>query len=205
MAIEATGLTLVSHDGTRFVFDPGALCLEFLTAGGPGELARWDVLHQPGDLAAWLARSRLRLDPAQVTVSADELATARRLRDALWRFARARAVGQPAPAADLATVNELAAPAPLVPRLTAGPAGIAHSWVLPATGTQALATIARDAVDLFSGPYADRIRECGSDNCYLVFADTSRPGRRRWCSMERCGNRQKVRAIRARREATGGD
>ncbi|WP_411292945.1 CGNR zinc finger domain-containing protein [Streptomyces sp. CBMA123] len=31
-------------------------------------------------------------------------------------------------------------------------------------------------------------------------AATSRPGRRRWCSMERCGNRHKVRALRARRE-----
>uniref|UniRef100_UPI0028119726 CGNR zinc finger domain-containing protein n=1 Tax=Streptomyces sp. TaxID=1931 RepID=UPI0028119726 len=25
-----------------------------------------------------------------------------------------------------------------------------------------------------------------------------RPGRRRWCSMERCGNRHKVRAYRSR-------
>ncbi|MEE1805114.1 CGNR zinc finger domain-containing protein, partial [Streptomyces sp. BE133] len=28
--------------------------------------------------------------------------------------------------------------------------------------------------------------------------DTSRPGRRRWCAMERCGNLHKVRAHRAR-------
>ncbi|MEV6813829.1 CGNR zinc finger domain-containing protein [Micromonospora sp. NPDC051296] len=204
MATRATGLTLVSHDGARFFFDPGALCLEFLTTGGPGELARWEVLHQPGDLTAWLAQSRLRLDPAQVTVNADELAAARRLRDALWRFARARAAGQPAPAADLATVNDLAAPAPLVPRLTAGTGtDTVHSWALPATGTHTLATIARDAVDLFSGPYADRIRECGG-HCYLIFVDTSRPGRRRWCAMERCGNRQKIRAMRARQKPTGG-
>ncbi|GAB3952125.1 hypothetical protein GCM10027614_55290 [Micromonospora vulcania] len=71
--------------------------------------------------------------------------------------------------------------------------------MLPADGRQALASIARDAVELFSGPYADRIRECGADNCYLVFVDTSRPGRRRWCAMERCGNRHKIRSLRARR------
>ncbi|MEE3918700.1 CGNR zinc finger domain-containing protein [Micromonospora sp. BRA006-A] len=29
--------------------------------------------------------------------------------------------------------------------------------------------------------------------------DTSRPGQRRWCAMERCGNRQKARALRSRR------
>ncbi|GGT12677.1 hypothetical protein GCM10010176_066800 [Nonomuraea spiralis] len=28
--------------------------------------------------------------------------------------------------------------------------------------------------------------------------DTSRPGARRWCAMERCGNRHKLRALRAR-------
>ncbi|MDI5982688.1 CGNR zinc finger domain-containing protein, partial [Amycolatopsis magusensis] len=28
--------------------------------------------------------------------------------------------------------------------------------------------------------------------------DTSRPGNRRWCSMQRCGNRNKVKAYRER-------
>ncbi|MGC4762555.1 CGNR zinc finger domain-containing protein [Micromonospora sp. DT46] len=54
-------------------------------------------------------------------------------------------------------------------------------------------------MDLFTGPYRDRIRECATHDCYLVFVDTSRPGRRRWCAMERCGNRHKVRSLRARR------
>lgn len=67
-----------------------------------------------------------------------------------------------------------------------------------ATGTALLSTVARDAVELFTGPYADRIRECGSDLCKLLFVDTSRPGRRRWCAMEHCGNLHKVRAHRAR-------
>ncbi|WP_231929444.1 CGNR zinc finger domain-containing protein [Micromonospora inositola] len=36
-------------------------------------------------------------------------------------------------------------------------------------------------MDLFAGPYADRIRECTSRGCCLVFVYTSLPGRRRWC------------------------
>ncbi|GAA2712743.1 CGNR zinc finger domain-containing protein [Micromonospora olivasterospora] len=207
MADVATGLTLTSPDGTRYHFDPGALCLEFLTTGGPGPLARHEILHRPADLAAWLALSRLRLDPGRVAVRPGELANARRLRDALWRLACARTGGRPptdrpadfdATAADLATLNEAAAAAPLVPELT--PEGT-RRWVLPARAGQALAAIAQDAVDLFGGPYADRIRECSGHDCYLVFVDTSRPGRRRWCAMERCGNRHKVRSLRARRAA----
>ncbi|MCO1596571.1 ABATE domain-containing protein [Micromonospora sp. RHAY321] len=203
----ASGITLVSLRGTSFLFDPGALCLEFLTTGGPGIGARYEVMHAPADLADWLARSRLRLDPAQVDVQPAELADARRLRDALWRLVCARTGTRPpaetptdfdATPDDLDILNEAAAAAPLAPRLD--PDGT-RRWVLPASGRQALASIARDAVELFSGPYADRIRECGAHNCYLVFVDTSRPGRRRWCSMERCGNRHKIRSLRARQES----
>jgi predicted RNA-binding Zn ribbon-like protein len=32
-----------------------------------------------------------------------------------------------------------------------------------------------------------------------MFIDHSRPGRRRWCSMERCGNRAKTARYRQRR------
>ncbi|SIN23322.1 CGNR zinc finger domain-containing protein [Micromonospora cremea] len=207
----ASGITLVSLQGARFLFDPGALCLEFLTTGGPGIGARYEVLRRPADLADWLARSRLRLDPAQVDVSPAELAAGRRLRDALWRLVCARTGTRPpastpgdfdATPADLDALNEAAADAPLAPQLN--PDGTRH-WRLPASGRQALASIARDAVDLFTGPYADRIRECGAHNCYLVFVDTSRPGRRRWCSMERCGNRHKVRSLRSRRDADPAD
>lgn len=198
MIATPTGLVLHSSDGTRFRFDPGALCLELLCTGGPGELTRWESLHVPRDLADWLGRSRLGLRPDDVTIASGELATGRALRDALWRAARgAVRAARPDPD-DLAEINRAAAAPPLAPRITADGT---RAWALPATGGQALSTVARDAVDLLTGPFADRIRECGADNCQLVFVDTSRPGRRRWCSMERCGNRHKVRALRARRES----
>lgn len=38
---------------------------------------------------------------------------------------------------------------------------------------------------------ADRVRGCASPSCVLVFADTSRNGTRRWCSMATCGSRAK--------------
>jgi predicted RNA-binding Zn ribbon-like protein len=61
-----------------------------------------------------------------------------------------------------------------------------------------LSTIARDAIDLLSGPLAGRVRECAAPDCALLFVDKSRPGRRQWCSMEGCGNRRKTRAYRRR-------
>lgn len=50
----------------------------------------------------------------------------------------------------------------------------------------------------------ERFRDCASDTCSGVFIDTSRPGRRRYCMPELCGNRANVAAYRARQKASGG-
>ncbi len=64
-----------------------------------------------------------------------------------------------------------------------------------------LAAIARSAAEIISeGPEAP-LRVCASPECGLFFYDSSRTGRRRWCSMAVCGNRHKV-AEHARRAAT---
>ncbi|MER7661144.1 MULTISPECIES: CGNR zinc finger domain-containing protein [unclassified Streptomyces] len=201
MSEVARGLTLRTPDGRPYRFDPGALCLELLLTGGPGVYARWEVLHEPADLVRWARQSRLPggLEPV---VTPEEVTRARALRDALWRLAADRMRGGPLTPADLAVVNEAAAKAPPVPRFTADGS---HGWVPGATGTQLLSAVARDVVDLFTGPYAHRIRECGAHDCFLLFVDTSRPGRRRWCAMENCGNRSKVRAHRARHTESEGD
>ncbi|MEU4095311.1 ABATE domain-containing protein [Streptomyces sp. NPDC026673] len=198
MTEPAIGLVLHSPEGVAYRFDPGALGLELLPTGGPGAYARHEVLHEPADLARWAVASRLRPGPGGLAISAEDVAAARYLRDALWHIAVARAHGEPLPAPDLLVLNEAAAWRPPAARLA--PDG-GRAWRTPVSGTQILAAVARDAVDLFSGPYADRVRECSARDCHLVFVDTSRPGRRRWCSMEHCGNRHKVRAHRSRRDA----
>jgi predicted RNA-binding Zn ribbon-like protein len=62
----------------------------------------------------------------------------------------------------------------------------------------ALSTVARDSIDLFTGAFADRLRECDSPECALLFVDTSRPGRRRWCSSDACGSKDRSAACRRR-------
>ncbi|MFI7286678.1 CGNR zinc finger domain-containing protein [Streptomyces anulatus] len=197
---EPSGLLLRHPDGSSFRFDPGALCLELLPTGGPGSLAYFEVLHEPADLVRWAAESRLPdgLDGGSgdgLAVSAGEVGDARVLRDALWRLAEGHVAGAPPGPDDLAILNDAAAHPPLAARLTSGGD---REWAPGGTGAGLLSTVARDAVDLFTGAFAHRIRTCGAHGCRLLFVDTSRPGRRRWCSMERCGNRHKVRAHRAR-------
>ncbi|MGW0711845.1 CGNR zinc finger domain-containing protein [Streptomyces sp. NPDC002643] len=201
----APGIPLRAHSGNVYRFDPGALCLELIVTGGPGALARHEVLHTPADLLDWAGKSRLSPTPTALDLTDDDVTRARRLRDALTRtfVSRVHGAGLPelgieaAGPADLRIVNETAASPPLAPALHEdGSRGWAPGT---ATGAQLISTVARDAIDLLTGPYAERLRMCAGERCYLLYVDTSRPGRRRWCSMEHCGNRNKVRAHRARR------
>jgi predicted RNA-binding Zn ribbon-like protein len=62
----------------------------------------------------------------------------------------------------------------------------------------ALWHITQSATDLLlSGAHA-RVRQCGDQYCSWLFVDASRNGRRRWCSMQLCGNRDRVRSYRRR-------
>jgi predicted RNA-binding Zn ribbon-like protein len=197
MRADASGRVLRDPRGGSFRFDAGALCLDFAHTGGEGEYAVFETLHKPSDLAAWLAEPPL---AAVMTapITNRELVAAKALRQAVWVAAHARAARRPVPAEAISTINRAAAAAPLTPELAAG-GGIA--WAPPVRVTQAMSTMAREMIELLSGPLAERIRECASDNCPLVFVDSSRPNARRWCAMERCGNRQKLRAHRARQAA----
>ncbi len=61
-----------------------------------------------------------------------------------------------------------------------------------------LFTIALDAAELLVSADLRRLRICAGAGCGWFFLDRSKAGRRRWCDMEVCGNRVKVRSYRAR-------
>jgi predicted RNA-binding Zn ribbon-like protein len=199
------GHLLTAPDGVTYRFDPGALCMELLLTGGEGWLEMFERLHRPEDLARWLPETGLAalapVDPKQVRLTTRDLGRAKRLREAIRRSATSIAHGASPSPADLALLNYLAAPPPLVPQIDER-TGARRTWVGPITGAQVLSSFARDAIDLFTGPQRSRVRECAADDCRLLFVDTSRPGARRWCSMQRCGNRSKVRTFRQRSERT---
>jgi predicted RNA-binding Zn ribbon-like protein len=199
MQARTTGRVLYDARGGSFWFDAGALCLDYAHAGGAGRYAIFEILHQPSDLAGWLARPPLAA-VMTVPVTVADLTAAKALRQAIWDTAHDQAARRPLSAEAVETINRFAAAEPLTPELATD--GATAGWAPPVRATQALSTLAREMIELLSGPLAGRIRECASDDCPLVFVDLSRPGARRWCAMERCGNRHKLRALRAR-QATG--
>jgi len=55
-----------------------------------------------------------------------------------------------------------------------------------------LASLAHEGALLLASPQVEQLRHCGNPDCVLIFVDTSRSHRRRWCCMDTCGNRAKV-------------
>jgi predicted RNA-binding Zn ribbon-like protein len=177
-----------------FHFETGRLCLNFVATVGDRAHLAFDRWRKPGDFARWCIEAAiLREAPA---IATEPLKQARALREAIYRGLVAVRAGRRPSVQDIELVNGWAARPPLIPQLTGR--GRTVSWGAREPLEAVLASVARDAIDLLSGADLDRLRECAESSCSVIFIDASRPGRRRWCSMERCGNRAKKARFRAR-------
>ena len=170
----------------RFIFIGGTIAIDFAQTGGEDERARFERWRAPSDMADWAE-----LNPAlgfRPSVSKAEYDAAWQLREALWRTIQHQLRGEPPEPADHELIEQAAAKPDLVPQWRNGRAG----WVPDATFTQVMSFVARDAIDLFGTARVERFRKCANPTCGLTFVDNSRPGKRQWCTMERCGNLAKV-------------
>jgi predicted RNA-binding Zn ribbon-like protein len=179
-----------------FVFC-GRLCLDFAQTGDMGYGARFERLTGPSELRRWLSLSPLRLPSVKTTL--EDLKCAKMLRGAIWRVAGA-VLGRTVPAAgDIRLLNRIGREARLVKELNL--AANSMRWHHP-TMAGALATIAQDAVMLLGEPTKrSRMRRCENAGCRVVFYDDSRPGLRRWCASNRCGDRVRAKLYRERHKA----
>ncbi|MHC5797752.1 CGNR zinc finger domain-containing protein [Lacisediminihabitans sp. FW035] len=186
-----TGQQMTMTDGHSWWFDSGSLAIDFAYTGAVLD-AGGETMYAASDLTAWLS-GRF---PEVVDGATDrDLIDARALRGSLARAAVARSRGEEILSDDVDVINLFAATPDIAPSLVGGTRQAGRSR---AKASQALSVLAREAVELFAADPTDRIRECAADDCDLVFYDESRSNNRRWCSMQRCGNRAKVRAHRAR-------
>lgn len=176
-----------------FVFRSGRPSLDFAATLGGRYRQPVERLAEPADLTRWLRQSGV-IDISRDPTEA-QLAAAKDLREAIYRIAVAVINGTPLGWDDTDLLNHYAAVPPVVPvlrpdrslgRLASDPVAAA------------LSSLARDTIGLASGDQVARLRECAKPDCSLLFVDTSRSGVRRWCSMETCGNQDKVQRYRQR-------
>lgn len=177
-----------------FHVDTGRACLNFIaTVGDRGRLA-FDRWRRSGDLARWCVEAGLLAESPSIHLR--QLETARALREAIYRTVMAVRGGKRPRRADVEVINRWAAQPLPAPQLGDNGREIIVRFGKPLEAV--LAMVARDAIELVSSPAIDKVRQCGETSCSVLFVDTSRPGKRRWCSMSRCGNRMKKVAYRQR-------
>ncbi|MET9791695.1 ABATE domain-containing protein [Streptomyces canus] len=187
----ALGMATVAYE---LRFDAGRISLDLLATTHPEER-----LDSTEVLCAWIVGSGLVPDGTDLThADPSWLVGFRELRGRIGQLVR----GAPGHGYDLALahVNDVARAAPPAPRAVRDEDGALVRELDGPPGCAALlGAIARDAVGLLTDPVARAaIRECEGDNCPIVYLDTSRGRRRRWCSSEVCGNRERVARHRRR-------
>ena len=164
---------------------------------------RWnrdvECLVDADDVIRWLVAARLL--PAPVRARQGLLEEARTLREAIDAGTRAAVAQAPADAAAIMVIDAWLEHAGARPRLLVAPDGHPALAERPPQDAprRALAAVALDAARMLGDPaQAARVRICGSRTCSARFYDRSPAGRRRWCSMDACGNVEKARRRRAR-------
>lgn len=173
------------------VFVCGNPALDFAATLLARRSARLEMLASPDRLDAWYLESGV-VDAVSPCQEAD-VTRARSVREAVDSLVTALLLGRAYGDRALGVLNAAARRPTAVPRLTGS-----GRWT-EATPEEALAAVAREAVELLSGADVPLLKECGDPECTRVYLDRSRGMRRQWCAMEPCGNRIKAAAYRARR------
>jgi predicted RNA-binding Zn ribbon-like protein len=162
---------------------------------------RWrrdiETLVAPADLGVWLVEAGLA--PPGTRSGEQQLAAGRRLRDAIDAsvdaFIAERALPRPA----LAEIDSWLDRAHTTRRLRTRkgrPELVEAAREEPVF--HGLGLVALDSARMLGTDERERVRICASETCGVRFYDQSPAGRRKWCSMERCGNVAKARRHRER-------
>ncbi|OKH98972.1 hypothetical protein A6A06_25560 [Streptomyces sp. CB02923] len=170
----------------------GAPALDFAATLRARRSVRFEMFAAPERLDAWYLESGIvdSVTPARPS----DVERAKAVREAVYELITARRLGAAFGARALDVLNEAARRPAAAPQLTR------DGRRTDATSGEALAAVARQAVELLSGPDVPLLKECENPECTRVYIDRSRGARRHWCGMESCGNKIKAAAYRARKK-----
>ncbi|AVL26284.1 hypothetical protein NBRGN_002_00050 [Nocardia brasiliensis NBRC 14402] len=157
---------------------------------GPGN----ELLGSPRDIGNWLVAAGLVSGRAATAVARIEaepfVGRVHAVREAAAQLFGAIAAGRTPDAQSLGVLLTTAGSGLSASTMRlddTGPRLTLARWRDPNAVTAFLALL---AVEAFYTLPRDRLRSC--PRCAWLFLDSSRGGKRRWCSMQICGNREKV-------------
>jgi len=193
----------------------GHPALDLVNTVSPRMAGGQDHLCGPSGLLAWSRRIEILTDDEVSAVSAawgsrpglgeSALRATVEIREATYSVLAARLSDSPPPQGSefeqlMLRWAAAAARSALVP----GADGVADLVVGTAPARMIPDRLVAAAVELLRTVELRQLRACPIDDggCGWLFLDRSRNGSRRWCSMEDCGTRVKIRKLSERRRAT---
>jgi predicted RNA-binding Zn ribbon-like protein len=186
------------------VFDPELVgdhpALDLLNTIARLESGLVDVLQSDEDVLRWLVRTGLLgAKTAPPGRRGALLAAARRLREIARVLVTARKANR---RLDVGPLNDFLAQAESHCELIRGRDGslsVARRYNRT-NANGVLAPLAEAVAEFLATADFRLVRRCEGEGCVLWFYDRTKAHRRRWCSMEVCGNRNKVAKFRSRQE-----
>ncbi|MFC2078855.1 CGNR zinc finger domain-containing protein [Candidatus Bipolaricaulota bacterium] len=188
----------------------GELCLDFANTAGHRTVNSDELLTSYKDLALWFLHAGIlseeettRLQDVAAsnpTTSIQEFQRALVLREAVYETFSALASERPPSKAALKTIN--AAAAEMLGHLQISQSDDRFEWTWHNVKDALefpLLTVARSGTRLLVSEESRRVRECQGKGCHWLFVDRTCNRNRRWCDMATCGNREKVRQFRVRK------
>ncbi len=180
----------------KIEFSGGRLALDLCNTLSRGRASGpRDRLSDPAGLASWAARAGWAFEGVP---EATELAEMRGMRAALLGIFDRLVEGEAPDPRHLSTLNAGIASAGASSALVPDANG---NWILADRAERPLEllrhAIAKDAAALLTGDVA-RVKRCLAHDCLWLFLDSSKNLSRRWCVMNECGARSKMRRLRSR-------
>jgi predicted RNA-binding Zn ribbon-like protein len=196
-------MTEMKRDISNTGLIAGRLCLDFTnTLDWRGTDNPFELLNNYEDLVTWSGRLGLLSDQEtchvleiagqKMTQSGSVYKRALALREALYRIFANIAQTQKPNQDDLVIFNQELSAAMARSRVSATASGFKWQWADQENPLdQVLWPIVFDAATLLTSDMLSRVGMCADKKCAWLFLDTSKNHKRRWCSMEDCGNRAK--------------
>jgi predicted RNA-binding Zn ribbon-like protein len=175
-AVQAVGVTLIGEP----------LAIDLVNTEKRAKQPPVDLLRdEDANRTFWrLLDSRL-----PMTAEIPALADVRALRSAIRSLLESRIAGTAPDRSAMQALNRFAAAASSSPQLTIEWASSAELRAADGA-TAALGAVARSAIEVLTGPSAERLHRCAADDCSMLFVAAN--AKRQWCTAAGCGNRQRV-------------
>lgn len=183
----------------RFIFEGNDVCLDFINTEIIDRGKKVDLLSGYREFVSWLAEAGC-IDPGtyermlgQSGYDHEEiLGGIKSFRTKLRDMAQVISAGKPLRLSHIELVNDILRKDTRYSKLIlidCNPRLITHS---SSAMSDPRLPIAHAAAELLTKKDLPLVRKCSNPDCSLFFYDESKNHARRWCSMDRCGNRMKA-------------